>query len=122
MMAFFDSGSATIMEQSRRSLRNMFVADGLGICSPNSRPLFLCVTGHTDKSGDETANRRLSLLRAQAVADYLVELGVAREHIAVRGRGSSEMLVQQSPPYGSEPQNRRVQIVWDKKAAFATCK
>ena len=120
-IAFFATGSAGITEQGRRALRNVFLSDTKGICSP-PQPLFLCVTGHADKDGDEAANRRLSRLRAQAVADYLIELGVAREHIAVRGKGSAQPLVPNVPPPGSEPQNRRVEVAWLRYDQLANCK
>lgn len=121
-MAFFDSGSAEMSAPSRQSLRNIFLSDVPGRACSLPRPLFLCVTGHSDKTGDETANRRLSLLRAQCVADYLIELGLLREAIAVRGKGSTQPLVLNVAPPGEEPQNRRVEVAWVQQEALANCK
>ena len=121
-MAFFDLGSAEMSGPSRHWLRNTFLSDVPGRACSLPRPLFLCVTGHTDKIGDETANRRLSLLRARGVADYLIELGVLREAIAVRGKGSTQPLVLDVAPPGEEPQNRRVEVAWVQQEALADCK
>ena len=45
----------------------------------------LRVEGHTDDQGSDTYNERLSLRRAQAVAQALAEAGMERGHISVRG-------------------------------------
>ena len=46
------------------------------------------VTGYTDRIGDEAHNVALSERRAQSVADYLAEAGIAAERINVEGMGS----------------------------------
>lgn len=46
------------------------------------------VEGHADASGSEDANLSLSRMRANAISSRLVELGVARSRITVRGFGS----------------------------------
>jgi OOP family OmpA-OmpF porin len=51
------------------------------------------VSGHTDKSGDENANRDLSQARANAVAAYLMAGGVPAYRIEATGLGSSMPLV-----------------------------
>jgi outer membrane protein OmpA-like peptidoglycan-associated protein len=50
----------------------------------------ITIVGHTDSQGDPDTNRELSLNRAQAVKDRLVELGVGSESVAVEGRGDTE--------------------------------
>ena len=67
------------------------------------------VTGHTDSSGDEVWNRRLSLERATAVAEYLVRRGVPRHRIIVAGVGSSEPIADNALRYGRRL-NRRIEI------------
>ncbi len=69
------------------------------------------MSGHTDNQGSESANAQLSERRAQAVADLMIRLGVARENICVVAMGSRQPLVIQSGP---EPQNRRVQMMFTK--------
>ena len=46
------------------------------------------IAGHTDATGSPEANRSLSLRRAEAVRDALVERGVALSRIAVSGEGA----------------------------------
>jgi len=70
----------------------------------------ILITGHTDSSGDENWNRRLSLARAQAVADYLAQRGLARERLIVIGAGSSEPIADNATRYGRSL-NRRISIV-----------
>ncbi|MDB5489259.1 MAG: hypothetical protein JWQ58_2974 [Reyranella sp.] len=66
-------------------------------------------TGHTDTSGTEAYNMALSLRRANAVKDALVQQGVPATAISVVGRGQQGLLVQTGPNV-REPQNRRVEI------------
>jgi outer membrane protein OmpA-like peptidoglycan-associated protein len=47
----------------------------------------LRVEGHTDDRGSDAYNMRLSLRRAEAVADVLAEAGLARQDIEVKGLG-----------------------------------
>jgi OOP family OmpA-OmpF porin len=67
------------------------------------------VTGHTDASGDETWNQRLSLKRANAVADYVATGGVARSRLTVAGVGSSMPIADDNTRYGRSL-NRRIEI------------
>jgi outer membrane protein OmpA-like peptidoglycan-associated protein len=68
------------------------------------------VQGYTDSTGPETANVQLSRWRAEQVADYLEHKGIAREHIATRGMGSSDPTSTQDTDRG-RALNRRVEIV-----------
>ena len=78
----------------------------------------ITATGHTDTSGTEAYNLALSLRRANAVKDALVQQGVPATAIAVVGRGEQGLLVQTGPNV-REPQNRRVEIVIAQMAAAA---
>lgn len=69
----------------------------------------IAVTGHSDSSGPEPWNRQLSLDRAQAVADYLVDRGISTERILVAGAGSSEPIADNDTPYGRSL-NRRIEF------------
>ena len=68
-------------------------------------------TGHADRSGPEAYNMRLSMRRATAVKGELVRQGVAEKDIAVIAKGETEPLVP-TPDGVREPQNRRVEIVF----------
>lgn len=58
--------------------------------SENSRPLAIEIVGHTDRSGTEASNLRLSARRAVLVRDLLVENGIPAELLRTRGIGSEE--------------------------------
>jgi OOP family OmpA-OmpF porin len=71
----------------------------------------LQVTGYTDLTGSAGYNQRLSERRANAVANALASMGVARGDMVVTGRGMNDPRV--PTPLGvREPQNRRVEIVF----------
>ena len=67
------------------------------------------VVGHTDTSGDASYNQKLSLRRAESVADYLVASGLDADKLRVIGRGSKEPMVSNDTLEGRK-QNRRVDI------------
>jgi len=69
----------------------------------------IAVTGHTDASGDESWNKRLSMARAQAVADHLVKSGIDPERLLVRGLGSSVPVADNSTAHG-RGLNRRIEF------------
>ncbi len=68
------------------------------------------VEGHTDSSGAEEHNQTLSENRAQAVLDYLVAHGVAKERLGSKGMSSSKPLDTNATAAGRE-NNRRVEFV-----------
>jgi hypothetical protein len=69
----------------------------------------LVVTGHTDRSGSDAYNARLSEDRAYAVAQMLEGRGLSRAQMLVTGRGESENRVPTEDGV-RELQNRRVEI------------
>jgi len=69
----------------------------------------LTITGHTDTSGSDRYNARLSERRAKAVADGLVGLGVAATTLAVDWKGESAPAVATGDGV-KEPLNRRSTI------------
>ena len=68
------------------------------------------VTGHTDRVGTDATNDRLSLERAQAVQEMLVQRGLKTNFIRAVGRGEREPLVP-TPDEQPEPRNRRVEVI-----------
>jgi outer membrane protein OmpA-like peptidoglycan-associated protein len=67
------------------------------------------VTGHTDRLGKREDNDLLSLRRATAVRDMLIERGMQPELVRAVGRGEREPLVETDDEV-EEPRNRRVEI------------
>jgi outer membrane protein OmpA-like peptidoglycan-associated protein len=67
------------------------------------------IVGHTDTMGNREYNYRLSLRRAQAVRQLLVDAGVDPSSFQITSHGKDNPLV----PTGdgvAEPRNRRVEI------------
>lgn len=67
------------------------------------------IVGHTDAQGSDDYNMRLSLRRAEAAANYLVQQGVARNRIRTSGRGEMEPIASNETDAGRQ-QNRRVEV------------
>ena len=99
----FTQSSAQLRSSSYATLDRM--ADFANDC----RQLQIAVTGHTDASGDEAWNRRLSLQRAQAVADYLVASGIDARRLLVQGVGSAVPIADNATVAGRN-RNRRIEF------------
>ena len=69
------------------------------------------IEGHTDDLGEEETNRALSLERADAVRQALVNVGIEPERIATQGYGESMPAVENSND-ANRRINRRVEIVF----------
>jgi OOP family OmpA-OmpF porin len=72
------------------------------------------IAGHTDNSGNERANKKLSLRRAGSVADYLISKGIDKKRISHAGYGSSMPISGNETEEGKQ-QNRRVEFVLKNK-------
>jgi len=72
----------------------------------------LTVTGHTDTVGSDAYNMRLSRRRAESVAVRLEKDGIPSSEIEIVAKGKRDLLVPTADGV-KEPQNRRVQIVYD---------
>ena len=70
----------------------------------------LLITGHCAERGTASARQKLSEERAEAVADYLINLGVRDQyHIFTQGKGSREPVASNNTEEG-RAKNRRVEI------------
>ena len=70
----------------------------------------LLITGHCAERGTASARQKLSEERAEAVASYLIDLGVRDEyHIFTQGKGSKEPVASNNTEEG-RAKNRRVEI------------
>lgn len=67
------------------------------------------IIGHTDNTGSAAINEPLSVNRASATRDYLVNRGVAINRIGIDGRGSREAIADNGSVAGRAA-NRRVEI------------
>ncbi len=99
----FDVGSYTIKPAFRDTLDT--VAGSL-TQYPNS---IVDVYGHTDSTGSDTFNQRLSEQRAQAVSNYMISRGVSSARLRWQGFGETMPIADNGTEFG-RAQNRRVEI------------
>ena len=99
----FDTGRADI-KPNLRSILDQF-ATGLSN-QPNTE---VRIIGHTDSTGSDELNNRLSVDRAEAVKNYLVSRGVNGSAVQIAGRGEHEPVADNSTDAG-RARNRRVEI------------
>ena len=68
------------------------------------------ISGHTDNTGDDAYNMKLSELRAKAVYTYLIKKGVSANRLIWKGYGNTKPVADNSTKTG-RAMNRRVEIV-----------
>ena len=74
----------------------------------NKQALVLRVIGHTDSTGPDSFNQKLSVERAQAVADWLNQsANIPIDRIRIEGKGESELI---TTDLREQHLNRRVEI------------
>lgn len=99
----FDHNSAALRAGSRSTLREL--ADNFRQYPDNE----IIVEGHTDSTGAEDYNQRLSEQRAANVADFLIDNGVAPRNVTVYGYGELRPKASNQTAEGRQL-NRRVEI------------
>ena len=72
------------------------------------------IEGHTDYIGTDSYNMKLSLRRANSVADYLVSKGINRSNLKITGFGESKPIESNKTSKGRAA-NRRVEIKLNQK-------
>ena len=98
----FRTGSAAIRGESMSILEE--IASVARQC-----PVTLQVDGHTDNVGSPSFNDRLSLQRADTVAQALEDRGIPRARLAPRGFGPQRPIADNRIPEG-RAKNRRIEI------------
>ena len=83
--------------------------DEIAITLKNNSDYYARILGYTDSIGSEEANLKLSLKRAQAVADYLILKGVNRNRLQIVPMGEANPVVSNITAAGRAA-NRRVEI------------
>jgi len=105
-LVFFDFNKSDLTADAQKIVKS--AADN----AAKSQPTKLTVTGHTDTVGSDAYNMRLSRRRAVSVQKELVRDGVPAGEIAIFAKGKKDLLVPTADGV-KEPQNRRVQIVFE---------
>jgi outer membrane protein OmpA-like peptidoglycan-associated protein len=77
----------------------------------NKNPsLIVKISGHTDNTGKEPHNLKLSTQRADVVAEFLVDNGVSIDRVSSIGFGSSRPIAPNTTELGRK-KNRRVELL-----------
>lgn len=101
---FFESGSAGLKSGSLTELNRLKTLLETNIT------LKIQINGHTDNVGPEIENLNLSEIRAKAVADYLIEQGIAADRLSYKGFGEHEPIDTNDTEAGRK-NNRRTEFV-----------
>ncbi len=104
----FKKGTARINKKSNKSLDKVAK---LMIARPALR---VEIQGHCDEMKTPEDNQEMSVLRAQAVVDYLVGKGVPSKYVRAAGFGDTKLLVQpkmnkKGKKIKSNPKNNRIE-------------
>jgi iron complex outermembrane receptor protein len=105
-MVFFDFNKSDLTAQA------VTIVDQAAHNAGPAKVTKLEVTGHTDTVGYDAYNMRLSRRRAESVAAQLEKDGISSSEIEIIAKGKRDLLVPTADGV-KEPQNRRVQIVYE---------
>jgi outer membrane protein OmpA-like peptidoglycan-associated protein len=100
----FDTGKFNLRQTAREKLARFA---GIVLAHPG---LNLAVEGHTDITGSDELNQKLSEDRANAVRSYLVQQGLADSNISATGLGKADPVADNGTAAGRQL-NRRVEII-----------
>lgn len=105
---YFDFNSFTLNREARIEAEKLFA-----LMSENPG-LYIEIIGHTDSKGAADYNKKLSLKRSRAVADYLMKRGVEKTRFVTTGAGESRLLAKETEGKkelsAGQQLNRRVEI------------
>ncbi len=100
----FDVNKSTLKPAAMTNISNL-------AASLNKYPdTDILVIGHTDATGTDALNNRLSLDRAAAVKEYAASQGVVNNRLKTKGKGETEPIASNETEDGKSL-NRRVEIV-----------
>jgi len=100
----FDTGKSDLRPEAREALAKL---TGIVLNYPS---LQLAVEGHTDSTGSDELNQKLSEQRAEAVRGYLTGQGLPPDKVTAHGFGKTMPVADNSTAAGRQ-KNRRVEIV-----------
>ncbi len=109
-LVFFDFNKSDLTPQA------LSIVDTAAANAGPAHVTKLEVTGHTDTVGSDAYNMRLSRRRAESVAAELEAKGIPSSEIEIVAKGKRDLLVPTADGV-KEPQNRRVQIVYEGGAS-----
>ncbi len=99
----FDVGSYKLKEEAKNNIKE------LSKVLQKYDDTNVLIEGHTDDTGSDELNMKLSEQRADAVGDYAKSLGVLGSRMAIKGYGESQPIADNKTESGRRD-NRRVEI------------
>ena len=101
---YFNTGGVDLTPESAATLQALLA---LARERPGGE---IVIVGHTDSVGSVADNDRLSLQRARAIREKLIEQGFDPNRVEAAGRGERELAVT-TPDEVAEPRNRRTEVI-----------
>ena len=105
----FDNGILVATNSSQLSASSRDALTKFATSLKNSPETDITIYGHTDNTGTRTVNERISKERAEAVANFLVGNGIARNRITTEGLAFDQPVADNSTAEG-RAKNRRVEV------------
>ncbi len=99
----FETGKSVLTQSSFTELERL-----VSILQENAT-MKIEISGHTDKTGSEQLNFKLSEARAKAVVDYLIQKGIGQARLEYKGFGSLQPIADNATAEGRS-KNRRVEF------------
>ena len=108
-VAAFDERNAILFEagSSRIAKESLPALDDIAVALKDCPEAFVHVEGHTDADGDDQSNLILSVARAEAVVDKMIELGISEARLYAIGYGESLPIASNDTNDGKR-RNRRI--------------
>jgi len=100
----FDTGKYDLRPEARERLARL---SGIVLAHPG---LNLEVEGHTDSTGGDELNQKLSEQRAGTTREYLIQQGLSASSVTAKGFGKTMPVADNSTVPGRQ-QNRRVELI-----------
>jgi outer membrane protein OmpA-like peptidoglycan-associated protein len=100
----FDTGKYDLRSETREKLARL---GGIVLAHEG---LNLAVEGHTDSTGSDELNQKLSEQRADTVRSYLIKQGLAESFVTAVGYGKTMPVADNTTAAGRQ-QNRRVELI-----------
>jgi hypothetical protein len=104
----FDTGTTRLTPESQATVTTLI---SIMKCYPNSQ---YRLEGHTDNTGDAAANKTLSVDRANAIRDMLVQGGIDTSRLSTEGYGADKPIASNDTEEG-KAKNRRTELIVLKK-------
>ena len=103
----FETGKSTVLPQHHDEIARV------GEYMKQYPTTTAIIEGHTDNTGSENFNEKLSRERAESVVNYLVEkFGIERSRLSAKGYGSKRRIAYNTTPEGRK-KNRRINAIID---------